>query len=156
MPKQSAGILLYKFANQELQVLLVHPGGPYFKNKEAGYWTIPKGEFTAEENPLDAAQREFHEETGQAISGPFYKLAPVKQRGGKWVHAWATEGDLDPQKIRSNTFTMEWPPRSGRQQEFPEIDKAKWFSRLEALEMINSAQCALVEELVSLIGHSAE
>jgi len=117
--KQSAGLLLYRRPAGRLQVLLVHPGGPFWRKKDLGAWSIPKGEFAAGEDALAAATREFHEETGLEVAGPFTPLAPVKQPGGKIVHAWAVEGDFDPRALRSNTFSLEWPPRSGRQQEFP-------------------------------------
>jgi predicted NUDIX family NTP pyrophosphohydrolase len=143
---QSAGILLYRIHNGRLQVLLVHPGGPFWKNKDEGAWTIPKGEFT-DETPLAAAKREFNEETGMRATGTFIELTPVKQKNGKWVYAWALEGELDPNTIQSNTFEIEWPPKSGRQQSFPEVDKAAWFGLAEAKQKINAAQVALLEEL---------
>lgn len=146
MAKESAGILLVR-KKPELQVFLVHPGGPYFVNKDAGSWTIPKGEFTAEESPLEAAKREFLEETGTAIDGNFIPLPAVKQKGGKIVYAWTVEGDIDEQTIRSNTFTIEWPPRSGKNKSFPEIDRAAWFSLSVAKEKINPAQASWLEFL---------
>lgn len=144
---QSAGILLYRLRDDQLQVLLVHPGGPFWKNKDDGAWTIPKGEFT-DEAPLAAAKREFEEETGMKVSGKFIELAPVKQKSGKWIHAWAVEGNMDVTSIHSNTFEMEWRPKSGKQQSFPEIDKAAWFTVPEAKQKINAAQVALLEEIV--------
>ena len=147
MAKQSAGILLYRFINNQLQVFLVHPGGPFFKNKDDGSWSIPKGEFADDENPLDAAKREFLEETGQIIHGNFTALTPIRQKGGKTVHAWAIEGDVDHKTIVSNTFEIEWPPRSGKKQTFPEIDKAAWFDTRLAKIKINAAQSELINEL---------
>ena len=147
MAKQSAGILLYRFINNQLQVFLVHPGGPFFKNKDDGSWSIPKGEFADDENPLDAAKREFLEETGQIIHGNFIALTPIQQKGGKTVRAWAIEGDIDHKTIVSNTFEIEWPPRSGKKQTFPEIDKAAWFDTGLAKIKINAAQSELINEL---------
>jgi predicted NUDIX family NTP pyrophosphohydrolase len=130
--------------------LLVHPGGPFWQKKDVGAWTIPKGEFAAGEDPLDAARREFHEETGREVAGPFTPLTPVKQPGGKTVHAWAVEGDFDPRALTSNTFSLEWPPRSGRRQEFPEVDRAAWFDLEEAKRRINRGQVVLLYELEQL------
>lgn len=145
--KQSAGILLYRRLDALLEVFLVHPGGPFWKNKDAGSWTIPKGEFTDDEPALDAAVREFREETGFTLTGPFQPLSPIRQKGGKRVYAWAAPGDLDPKKIVSNTFELEWPRRSGKSQTFPEVDKGGWFSIADARQMINPAQIALLDEL---------
>lgn len=145
--KQSAGILLYRRLDALLEVFLVHPGGPFWKNKDAGSWTIPKGEFTDDEPALDAAVREFREETGFTLTGPFQPLSPIRQKGGKRVYAWAAPGDLDPKKIVSNTFELEWPRRSGKSQTFPEVDKGGWFSLAGARQMINPAQIALLDEL---------
>ncbi|MEN0054199.1 MAG: NUDIX domain-containing protein [Mucilaginibacter sp.] len=150
MGKQSAGILLYRKINSELQVFLVHPGGPFFRNKDDGSWSVPKGEFLEDEDPLAAARREFEEETGQAINGQFIQLNLIKQKGGKTVQAWALEGDIDHLNIRSNTFEIEWPPRSGKQQSFPEIDRAGWFAIDTAKVKINPAQVELIMELVEL------
>ena len=147
MAKQSAGILLYRIVDGQLQVFLVHPGGPFFKNKDDSSWSIPKGEFTDDENPLDAAKREFLEETGQIINGNFIELTPIQQKGGKTVHAWAVEGDIDHETIVSNTFEVEWPPRSGKKQSFPEIDRAAWFDLETAKVKINAAQAGLIDEL---------
>lgn len=147
MPKISAGLLMYRWREGELQVLLVHPGGPFFRNKDAGSWTIPKGEPDDGEDAMTAAQREFEEETGLDVHEPFLELAPITQKGGKVVRAWAFAGDCDPARIRSNTFTMEWPPRSGAMREFPEIDRAEFFSFAEAKKKINPAQVPLIEEL---------
>lgn len=137
---------MYRFTGSEPGVLLVHPGGPFWAQKDAGAWSIPKGEFE-DEDPLTAARREFLEETGSAVEGEFVALAPVTQKSGKTIQAWAVEGDLDPLMIRSNTFEMEWPPRSGRKQSFPEVDRAAWFSIHDAMEKINPAQRALLVEL---------
>lgn len=151
MPKQSAGVLLYRKTAQGLQVFLVHPGGPFFKNKDDGSWSIPKGEFLPDEEPLAAAKREFQEETGHEISGSFIALSPIKQKGGKTVQAWAVEGDIDSEKIKSNTFEIEWPPRSGRKQAFDEIDRAEWFNIPTAKIKINPAQAAFINELEATI-----
>jgi predicted NUDIX family NTP pyrophosphohydrolase len=146
MAKQSAGILLYR-RTPSLEVLLVHPGGPFFARKDLGSWSIPKGEVLEGEDPLQAAIREFFEETGTTLSGAFMPLESIRQKGGKAVQAWALEGDLDVSRVVSNTFTIAWPPGSGRQQTFPEIDKAQWFSPVQAREKINEAQRALIEDL---------
>lgn len=146
--KKSAGILLYKRVNKQLFVLLVHPGGPFWKNKDAGHWSIPKGEFSDEENSFDAAIREFDEETGTRLDGDFIELVPVKLKSGKVVYAWASEKDIDPGAIVSNTFEIEWPPKSGTLKSFPEIDKAAWFTVEEALEKINVAMGDFILQLV--------
>jgi len=156
MAKISAGILLYRKRKSGLQVFLVHPGGPLWENKDLGAWSIPKGEIDPGENALSAARREFEEETGFPVSGNFIPLSPVRLKSGKLVHAWAVEGDCDPEAIRSNTFSMEWPPRSGRQQEFPEIDRATWLDLEEAKGKINKGQVPLLEELGRLEGRQAE
>jgi len=145
--KTSAGILLYKKTGNGLAVFLVHPGGPFFARKDGGAWSIPKGELDEGEDALDAAKREFEEETGCRPEGPFFPLSPIKQKGGKTVLSWAAQDDCDADAIRSNTFTMEWPPKSGRMQEFPEVDRAGWFTIEEARMKINPAQTALVDEL---------
>lgn len=137
---------MYRIQDGKLQVLLAHPGGPLFKNKDDDAWTIPKGEIEPGEDLLEAAKREFQEETGVTPTGPFTALTPIKQKGGKIVHAWAFKGDCDPSAIVSNTFTLEWPPRSGRLMEFPEIDRADFFDIAEASRKIKAAQMALVEE----------
>lgn len=151
MPKQSAGILLYKKVNNQLEIFLVHPGGPFFKNKDDGAWSIPKGEFVDDEDALLAAKREFLEETGQAIDGNFIKLKPVKLKSGKTVYCWAVEGNIDHQNIISNTFEMEWPPRSGKTTSFAEVDRAGWFDLKVAKTKVNAAQTALINELESVI-----
>lgn len=147
MAKQSAGILLYRKISSELQIFLVHPGGPFFKNKDEGAWSIPKGEYENDEDPLDAAKREFEEETGKTITGDFIALSPIKQKGGKTVQAWAVEGDINPETIQSNTFEIEWPPRSGKKQTFPEVDRGGWFDIATAKTKINPAQAILLDEL---------
>jgi predicted NUDIX family NTP pyrophosphohydrolase len=151
MPKQSAGILLYREINKQLQFFLVHPGGPFYKNKDLGAWSIPKGEFLDDEEALIAAKREFFEETGQAIDGEFMELEPVTLKSGKIIHAWAIKGDINHETIFSNSFEMEWPPKSGKKQSFPEIDRAGWFNKDEALLKINATQAALVADLLSKI-----
>src|SRR5438874_474058 len=140
MPKISAGLLMYRKRNAELEFLLVHPGGPFWRKKDAGAWTIPKGEIEEGEEALAAAKREFAEELGIKAEGEFIELTPIRQKGGKSVRAWAFEGDCDSERIKSNTFTMEWPPRSGRSAEFPEVDRAGFFSLGQAREKINPAQ----------------
>jgi predicted NUDIX family NTP pyrophosphohydrolase len=147
MSKKSAGILLYRIKNKSLEVLLVHPGGPFWKNKDQGAWSIPKGEFDDDEKPLDAAIRELKEETGVALKDEFIELTPVKQKSGKLVYAYAKEHDLDPSEIKSNEFEMEWPPKSGKKKMFPEIDKAEWFDAKAAKEKIIAAQSLFIEEL---------
>ena len=146
---KSAGILLFRRSHGELEVLLAHPGGPFWQRRDDGSWTIPKGEIGAGEDPLDAARREFLEETGVAAEGEAMPLAPCRQRSGKIVYAWAVEGDLDANALRSNTFTMEWPPRSGKQAEFPEIDRAAWFPLEEARRKILPGQAPLLSELAA-------
>jgi len=156
MARVSAGLLMYRLRGGAAEVLLVHPGGPFFRNKDEGVWSIPKGEIEPGEDLLDAARREFEEETGVKPSGAFTALLPVKQKGGKVVHAWAFQGDCDPATIVSNTFTMEWPPKSGRQAEFPETDKAHFFDLAEAKRRINVAQAALIDQLERLLTGRSE
>ena len=151
MAKQSAGILAYRRAGAEWQVFLVHPGGPFWAKKDLGAWSIPKGEFTEEEDALIAAKREFHEEVGQGIDGSFLALGPRRQKTGKTIHAWAVEGDVDEAKLVSNEFELEWPPRSGKTQRFPEVDRGQWFSLPEARTRINPGQVAFLEELALLL-----
>ncbi|HEK20299.1 MULTISPECIES: NUDIX domain-containing protein [unclassified Mucilaginibacter] len=151
MGKQSAGLLLYRIPNHTIEVFLVHPGGPFFAKKDNGSWSIPKGEFNDDEDALTAAKREFEEETGKPIDGNFIKLHPIRQKSGKTVHAWAVEGDIDHTNITSNTFEIEWPPRSGKRKTFPEIDRAGWFTLHEAKEKLIPAQIKLVEELESIL-----
>jgi predicted NUDIX family NTP pyrophosphohydrolase len=148
---ESAGLLIYRRTATELEVLLVHPGGPFWANKEKGAWSIPKGELAEGEDPLAAALREVAEETGTAFAGRgATPLGSVRQRGGKTVHAWAIEGDLNSDEIRSNTFSIEWPPRSGRMAEFPEVDRAAWFNLEAARVKVNSAQTAFLDRLPQL------
>lgn len=149
--KQSAGLLLYRIVENRTQVFLVHPGGPFFAKKDDGSWSIPKGEFDDSEDALAAAKREFEEETGKAIDGNFIKLQPIRQKSGKTVHAWAVEADIDHTSIVSNTFEIEWPPRSGKRKAFPEIDRAGWFTMNEAKVKLIPAQVKLVEELATVL-----
>jgi predicted NUDIX family NTP pyrophosphohydrolase len=147
--KRGAGILLYRLRGGGPEVLLVHPGGPFWARRDAGVWSIPKGEYEDGDDPLACALREFEEETGSTLPpGELVELDDVKQKGGKVVTAWAAEGDLDADAVRSNTFTMEWPPRSGRTAEFPEIDRAGWFGIDEAREKLNPAQAEFLDRLV--------
>lgn len=143
---------MYRLRGGELQVLLVHPGGPYWARKDTGAWSIPKGEYDESEDPLTAAQREFVEETGFSVVAPFLPLTAVKQAGGKEVVAWAAQGDCDPDALRSNVFSMEWPPRSGRQAEFPEVDRAGWWSIPDAMEKILPGQRPLLQQLADHLG----
>ena len=147
--KRRAGILLYRLRGGGPEVLLVHPGGPFWARRDAGVWSIPKGEYEDGDDPLACALREFEEETGSTLPpGELVELDDVKQKGGKVVTAWAAEGDLDADAVRSNTFTMEWPPRSGRTAEFPEVDRAGWFGIDEAREKLNPAQAEFLDRLV--------
>ncbi len=148
MARKSAGILLYRGSGATLEVLLVHPGGPFWSRRDAGAWSIPKGEYGDGEDPRACALRELEEETGTPLPpGELLELGDIRQKGGKVVTAWAAEGDLDADAVRSNTFTMEWPPRSGRWATFPEIDRAGWFGVDEAREKLNPAQAALLDRL---------
>lgn len=153
MPKtrKSAGLLLHRLREGVLEVLLVHPGGPYWARKDAGAWTIPKGEFEDGEEPLAAARREFREETGFDPEGEMTPLRPLRQPGGKVIHAWAVEGDADAAAMRSNMFSMEWPPKSGRLQEFPEVDQAAWMPLDEARVKIIAGQLPFLEELATRV-----
>ena len=153
--KRSAGLLLYRQDGRGIQVFLAHPGGPFWSRKDRGAWTIPKGEIGEGEDPLEAAKREFAEEIGIALDGDFIPLQPVKQRGGKVVAAWAIEGDCDAAAIRSNVFSMEWPPKSGKLAEFPEVDRAGWFTLDEAREKIIDGQLPLLDELRALVQDAA-
>jgi predicted NUDIX family NTP pyrophosphohydrolase len=154
MQKQSAGILVYRKTNNSLQVFLVHPGGPFFKNKDEGSWSVPKGEFLNDEEPLAAAKREFAEETGQSIDGNFIDLGSIRQKNNKTVYAWAVEGDIDHTLIISNTCEIEWPPRSGRQITIPEVDRAEWFNIATAKQKINPAQAELIDRLVATLNRA--
>jgi predicted NUDIX family NTP pyrophosphohydrolase len=147
MGKKSAGILPYRRRNGRLEVLLVHPGGPFWKNKDLGAWSIAKGEYEEDEEPLQAALREFFEETGHRPSAPFLPLTQRKQPGGKLVDAWATESDWDPSGLISNTFSMEWPKGSGKIRDFPEVDRAEWFDVAQARRRIRPGQRDFLEEL---------
>jgi predicted NUDIX family NTP pyrophosphohydrolase len=147
--RKSAGILLYRRKENRPEYFLVHPGGPFWKNKDVGAWSIPKGEFEDDEDPLKAAQREFEEETGVTVSGKFIELKPVKQKSGKIVYTWACEGDIDHTIIQSNTFPIEWPPRSGRYMDIPEVDRAGWFFYDEARTKIIPGQVPILDELHS-------
>jgi predicted NUDIX family NTP pyrophosphohydrolase len=147
MPRKSAGLLLFRDNGGTLEVMLVHPGGPFWAAKDNGAWSIPKGEFSDDEDPLDAARREFEEETGETVTGDFIPLGPRRQTGGKTVHCWAVRADFDPARLKSNTFSMEWPPRSGQEQVFPEIDRAAWFPLDVARIKMLKGQRGLLEEL---------
>ena len=152
MARRSAGILLYRRRGDGVEVLLVHPGGPLWARRDAGAWSIPKGEYTEGEDPLAAALREFEEETGQRPpEARMVALGEVRQRGGKVVSAWAAPGDLDPAAVTSNTFSMEWPPRSGRRREFPEVDRAGWFDPATAREKLLATQAELVDRLLAAL-----
>jgi predicted NUDIX family NTP pyrophosphohydrolase len=153
MPKRSAGILLFRRTGPQVEVLLVHPGGPFWKNKDDGAWSIPKGEYETDEDPLAAAKRELAEETGLTPSGDFFPLGGVRQTGGKLVTAWAVEGDCDAENIRSNTFSMPWPPGSKRLAEFPEVDRAGWFVAEVARRKILKGQIGLLERLEQHLRH---
>lgn len=149
MPLHSAGILLYRLPDAGLELLLVHPGGPFWKNKDDGAWSIPKGLFDEGEPALEAARREFREETGSEVSGPFLPLGEVKQAGGKIVHAWAAEGDLDVTTLSSNTYAVEFPKGAWRR--YPEVDRAAWFAPDEARQKILKAQAAFIDRLVQCL-----
>ena len=146
MAKRTAGLILYRERTGRLEVLLIHPGGPFWKNKDEGAWSIPKGLVNESEDLFDAAKREFREETGGTPNGEAIALEPLRQPSGKTLHAWAMRGEFDPATLTSNTFLMEWPPKSGRQQEFPEVDRAGWFSIEEAERQILKGQAALLRE----------
>jgi predicted NUDIX family NTP pyrophosphohydrolase len=151
MQKRSAGLILYRRGKAGVEVFLVHPGGPYWAKKDSGAWSIPKGEFEEGEDPLAAARREFQEETGFSANGSFISLGDIKQPGGKVVVAWAMEGDCDPGQLRSNTFFMEWPPRSGRQMEVPEVDRGCWFDTRTARTKLHKGQLGFLERLAGCI-----
>jgi predicted NUDIX family NTP pyrophosphohydrolase len=148
--KESAGILLYRRVDGRLEVLLVHPGGPFWRNKDAGAWTIPKGEIDQGEDALACALRELREETGLAFDGPVKELPAIRQKGGKRVQAWAAEADFDPSTLISSTFEMEWPPKSGKRATFPEVDRAEWFDLETARDKINPAQASLLDSLTAI------
>lgn len=151
MAKKSAGLLMYRRRQGVLEVFLVHPGGPFWAKKDAGSWSIPKGEYGPEKDPLEVAKREFQEETSFPASGKFTPLTPRKQPSGKVITAWAFEGDCDASAIESNTFPMEWPPHSGKQQEFPEVDRAGWFPIPAAREKILKGQVGFLDELNQIL-----
>jgi len=156
MSKKSAGLLVFRDVAGYIEVLLVHPGGPFWAKKDEGAWSIPKGEFEENEDPLLAAKREFEEETGVAPSGDLIPLEPLRQPSGKVVYAWAMKGDFDPTALKSNTFTMEWPPKSGRQQEFPEVDRAAWLSIEAARGKILKGQTPFLLQLLEKLGNPPE
>jgi predicted NUDIX family NTP pyrophosphohydrolase len=151
MAKQAAGILVYRINNKKPEIFLCHPGGPFYKNKDLGVWQFPKGEFESGEEPFDAAKREFKEETGQEINGEFIPLKPIKYKSGKIVYAWAVKGEVNITSITSNTFPLEWPPKSGKYIDVPEMDKAGWFSIKEAKQKILPVLIPLVDELLEKI-----
>jgi predicted NUDIX family NTP pyrophosphohydrolase len=156
MPKLSAGLLLYRSVAGRVEVLLVHPGGPYWAKRDDGAWSLPKGEYEAEEDPFEVAVREFREELG--VDPPGHRravsLGELRQPGGKRVSAWALEGELDVTAVRSNTFTMEWPPRSGRAREFPEVDRAGWFGLEAARRKLVPGQVGFIDRLTALLGEA--
>lgn len=152
MAKRSAGLLLYRYGTDGLEVFLVHPGGPFWAKKDLGAWSVPKGEYGANEDPLAAAEREFAEETGFAVSGPFLELGTVRQVNGKLVSVWAVKGDCDPASLVSNLCEIEWPPRSARRIDIPEVDRGAWFALPEAGERILASQRPLLELLVQKTG----
>lgn len=150
----SAGILLHRRAGDAIEVLLVHPGGPFWTKKDLGAWSIPKGEVGEDEEPRACALRELEEELGSVLGlapDDLTELGTIRQKGGKLVHCWAAEADFDPATLRSNTFTMEWPPRSGREREFPEVDRAEWFDVEQARRKINAAQAELLDRLLDVV-----
>ena len=150
MPKLSAGLLMFRWCGQGIEVFLVHPGGPFWAKRDLGAWSLPKGEYTDSEDPLAAARREFEEETAIRPEGEFVSLGQVRQAGGKLVSAWAFEGDCDAAAIRSNVFSIEWPPKSGKMREFPEVDRAGWFGPEEARAKILPGQAPLLDALLKL------
>jgi predicted NUDIX family NTP pyrophosphohydrolase len=152
MPLKSAGIIAYRTRPSGMEVLLVHPGGPFWRKKDLGAWSIPKGEFSEGDEAEATARREFVEELGLELTVPLIELGQVKQRGGKIVIAFAAEFDIDPRNVRSNTFEIEWPPRSGKRQSFPEVDRAEWFALEEARKKINEGQRPLLDRLTRLAG----
>jgi predicted NUDIX family NTP pyrophosphohydrolase len=155
-PKQSAGLLLFRRRSGSLEVLLVHPGGPFWARKDDGAWSIPKGEVDEHEDALAAARREVAEETGARPSGPFISLAPLHQRSGKIVHVWAVESEFDPSSLTSNLFEMEWPPRSGRRRSFPEVDRADWFDLATASRKILASQGSVLQDLEWRLSQTVE
>ena len=156
MPKKSAGLLMYRRRQSGMEVFLIHPGGPFWAKKDEGSWSIPKGEYSPGEEPLEVAKREFQEETGFEPAGVLIPLTPRKQPSGKVISAWALEGDCDAASIKSNTFSMEWPPHSGKQQEFPEVDRAGWFTIPTAKGKILKGQVPFLEELSEILKEGEE
>ena len=157
MPLHSAGLLLYRRTNDELELFLAHPGGPYWANKDDGVWSIPKGLFDADEEPLTAARREFHEEIGTLLDAhddAFIPLGELKQKGNKIVHAWAVEGDVDADTIKSNTYPVQWPPKSGQWRRYPEVDRAGWFGVDEARVKILGGQAAFIDRLLAALSEN--
>ena len=154
MAKNSAGLLMYRFMKNELEVLLVHPGGPFWAKKDLGSWSIPKGEYAPDrESPFEVAKREFREETGYEADGDFTALTPLKQPGQKIITAWAFKGDCDASKVKSNTFKMQWPPKSGKEVEFPEVDRAEWFTIQMAKQKLLKGQIGFLEELSQILNY---
>ena len=156
MAKKSAGMLMVRRRHGVIEVFLVHPGGPFWAKKDLGSWSIPKGEYEPGEDPLEVARREFQEETSFKATGELISLTPRKQPGGKVITAWAFEGDCDASAVKSNTFAMEWPPRSGKQQEFPEVDRAGWFSIQVAKEKITKGQTGFLDELIQILENQTQ
>jgi predicted NUDIX family NTP pyrophosphohydrolase len=156
MAKHSAGILMYRLKNDRLEVFLVHPGGPFWAGKDEHAWSIPKGELLTGESSLEAAKREFEEETSMAVNGDFFDLGTLKQSSGKQIRAWAVEGDCNPADVKSNPFSMEWPPHSGKTQSFPEIDKGAWFGCKAAREKLHKGQVEFLDRLLKRIGYDEE
>jgi predicted NUDIX family NTP pyrophosphohydrolase len=154
MPQRSAGIILYRRSGGAVEVLLVHPGGPFWARKDEGAWSIPKGLYTLGEDALAAARREFHEETGSEVTGEAIALGAFRQPSGKIVQAWAVEGDLDTASLKSNTFTLEWPPRSGKMRAFPEVDRAGWFSPDAAARKLLKGQRPILAALLGALAQS--
>jgi predicted NUDIX family NTP pyrophosphohydrolase len=152
MPQRSAGIMLFRRNARDLEVMLVHPGGPFWRNKDDGAWSVPKGLYETDEDPLVAARREFQEETGTAVDGDFIDLGDFRQSGGKTVRAFALEGDFNVAAFRCNTFTLEWPPKSGRMQDFPECDRAEWFAAAAARRKLVKGQAPIVDALIERLG----
>jgi predicted NUDIX family NTP pyrophosphohydrolase len=155
MAKKSAGLVMYRFRGSKLEVFLVHPGGPFWSKKDEGAWSIPKGEYTEDEDPFEVAKREFKEETSYQAEGNFMPLSPIRQPSRKVITAWAFEGNCDSSEITSNTFAMEWPPRSGRQAEFPEVDRAAWFSVIMAKRKLLKGQLGFIEQLCEKLGYDS-
>lgn len=156
MPSKSAGLVAFRKKRRRIEVLLVHPGGPFWRNKDLGAWSIPKGEYDASDDPEDVARREFREELGIEMTEDLLPLGEIRQRGGKMVKAFAVEMDIDVENIQSNAFEIEWPPRSGRRQAFPEIDRAEWFDLAAARTKINEAQRTLLERLETIVADGAK